>query len=85
MTCSFVCRQALPKQQCAKVRKILEELVAEGKTFDIRADTPVDEIIQYFNSKGVYYEEPWQMHRPSFTKTGINFCHEEIGAAVESL
>ncbi|CAE7885234.1 cry-dash [Symbiodinium microadriaticum] len=41
------------------VRRILDELVAEGKTFDIRADTPVDEIIQYFNSKGVYYEEVW--------------------------
>ena len=41
----------------------MDELVAEGKTFDIRADTPVDEIIQYFNSKGVYYEEPWLMHR----------------------
>lgn len=40
----------------SKVRKILDVLVAEGKVFDVKSDTSVDEIIQHFNQKGVYYE-----------------------------
>mmetsp|Transcript_2578 Transcript_2578/g.6194 ORF Transcript_2578/g.6194 Transcript_2578/m.6194 type:complete len:425 (+) Transcript_2578:53-1327(+) len=41
------------------VRKILDVLVAEGQTLDTKADTPVDEIIQHFNTKGVFYEDVW--------------------------
>eukprot|EP00439_Symbiodinium_sp_Y106_P077234 s573_g16.t1 len=48
------------------VRRILDELVAEGKTFDIRADTPVDEIIQYFNSKGEVWAECYQKYCASY-------------------
>lgn len=44
-----------------KVRKILDVLVTEGATYDVKADTSVDEIIRHFNQKGVYYEAPWQL------------------------
>lgn len=42
--------------ELSQVRKILDVLVAEGKVFDVKSDTSVDEIIQHFNQKGVYYE-----------------------------
>ena len=51
------CHLALPY----KVRKILDVLVTEGATYDVKADTSVDEIIRHFNQKGVYYEAPWQL------------------------
>ena len=40
-------------------------LVSEGSTFHTRADTTVDEIIQLFNAKGVYYEEPFESSKDS--------------------
>lgn len=37
--------------------------MSEGSSFDTRSDTTVDEIIQLFNAKGVYYEERrWVWH-----------------------
>lgn len=45
----------------SQVSKILDVLVTEGNTFDVKSDTSVDEIIQYFNKRGVYYEAACRM------------------------
>lgn len=45
----------------SQVNKILDVLVTEGNTFDVKSDTSVDEIIQYFNKRGVYYEAACRM------------------------
>eukprot|EP00435_Cladocopium_sp_Y103_P021244 s4468_g5.t1 len=51
------------------VSKILDVLVTEGNTFDVKSDTSVDEIIQYFNKRGVYYEEVWAERYQTYCKS----------------
>ena len=57
----FACYFDILSLAASKVSKILDVLVTEGNTFDVKSDTSVDEIIQYFNKKGVYYEAACRM------------------------
>ena len=57
----FACSSDILSFAASQVSKILDVLVTEGNTFDVKSDTSVDEIIQYFNKRGVYYEAACRM------------------------
>jgi len=42
------------------VKEILDQLDDAGETYDVNALTPPQEIIEYFNSKGIYYDRVWK-------------------------
>lgn len=52
--------------------------MAEGKVFDVKSDTSVDEIIQHFNQKGVYYEatrHSWALVMLVMVRSGPSRVH----------
>ena len=41
----------------SEVTQIVDVLVQEGEIYDVKPETPVQEIIEHFNAKGVCYQE----------------------------